>query len=351
MLLKKKAWLLIGVGGAVAAVGAGAIVPALRSAHVVHPKTGRAIVVPGKEGDATVLFNGWRITPAGRSIPTGDMLQGGAISPDGKTLALVNCGYNAHHLHLVDMATEKEIANLDIKRASHGIAWTKDSKRIYVAGGIASFVNDVSIIQPGEDGKWEQVKGFTLPERDQNSTKITGMALSKDDKTLYALNEYDGKLYALDTTDGKVIASLAVGEHPFACRMSPGNTLYIADLGGSEVVAVQHDPVKGLEIVAHLPTGEHPNDLALGSDGRLFVSCGNADEVTVLDTRTGKAVETIKTTLTPKSPAGSTPDAVAVTPDNKTLYVANADGNNVCVVDVSKPGKSHVRGFIPTGWY
>jgi len=31
--------------------------------------------------------------------------------------------------------------------------------------------------------------------------------------------------------------------------------------------------------------------------------------------------------------------------------VANADNNCVAVVDVGKPGKSQVKGFIPTGWY
>src|ERR1051326_7934240 len=121
MRLRKKALLLVGVGAVLIGVGAGAVVPAWRSAHAIHPKTGRAIIVPGKDGDGTILFNGWRISPAGRSIPTGDMLQGGAISPDGKILAIANCGYNVHHLHLIDLATEKQIADLDIKRASHGI--------------------------------------------------------------------------------------------------------------------------------------------------------------------------------------------------------------------------------------
>ena len=32
------------------------------------------------------------------------MLLGGAISPDSKTLAIANCGYNAHMLHLIDLA-------------------------------------------------------------------------------------------------------------------------------------------------------------------------------------------------------------------------------------------------------
>jgi len=33
------------------------------------------------------------------------------------------------------------------------------------------------------------------------------------------------------------------------------------------------------------------------------------------------------------------------------LLVANADNNCIAVIDVAVPGKSQVKGFIPTGWY
>src|SRR4029078_2114555 len=60
---------------------------------------------------------------------------------------------------------------------------------------------------------------------------------------------------------------------------------------------------------------------------------------------------TISTSLFPKAPEGSTPDALAVSPDGETLFVANADNNCVAVVDVEQPNRSQVQGFIPTGWY
>src|SRR6202041_2578824 len=61
--------------------------------------------------------------------------------------------------------------------------------------------------------------------------------------------------------------------------------------------------------------------------------------------------EIISTSLYPDAPEGSTPDALAISPDGKTLYVANADNNCVAVVDIAVPSQSQVRGFIPTGWY
>ena len=42
--------------------------------------------------------------------------------------------------------------------------------------------------------------------------------------------------------------------------------------------------------------------------------------------------------------------ALAVAADSSRLYVANADNNDVAVVDIHDPARSTVLGFIPTGW-
>jgi DNA-binding beta-propeller fold protein YncE len=42
---------------------------------------------------------------------------------------------------------------------------------------------------------------------------------------------------------------------------------------------------------------------------------------------------------------------VALSDDEKTLYIANADNNCIAVFDVSNPGTSKSKGFIPAGWY
>jgi YVTN family beta-propeller protein len=348
----KRMTALVGVGLLGVGLSATAIAPYLRPSHIRHPKSARPIVVPGKEGDTTVLFNGWKISPVGRPIATNDFLLGGAFSPDGKTLAINNCGYNPHAIHLIDVATEKEIANLGVLRTWNGIAWAKDGRTLYVSGGIPLAHNDVLVYEKGADGAWAKTKFFALTGNDSTKTAIAGLALSADGKHLFVLNNSDGKLYTLDTAEGKTVSTLAVGDHPIACTLNGDGTLLgIANLGGAEVVAVNvKDPAKP-EIATHLATGEHPNDLALSTDNRLFVSCGNADRVDVFDAADGQPIETIKTTLSLKAPSGSTPNAVAVSPDNKTLYVANADNNDVCVIDISERGKAKVKGFIPTAWY
>ena len=64
-----------------------------------------------------------------------------------------------------------------------------------------------------------------------------------------------------------------------------------------------------------------------------------------------KKIETLLAELQPSSPPGNTPNSLALSPDEKTLFVANANINTVAVFDVSELGKSRSLGFIPVGWY
>jgi hypothetical protein len=110
--------------------------------------------------------------------------------------------------------------------------------------------------------------------------------------------------------------------------------------------------LKSNQVIARWPTEEHPCEMILNRSGKLlFVANANMNTVTVLNTDTGKPIETIWAALHPKSPPGSTPNSVALSPDEKTLFVANANINVVAVFDVSTPGKSRSLGFIPVGWY
>ena len=42
---------------------------------------------------------------------------------------------------------------------------------------------------------------------------------------------------------------------------------------------------------------------------------------------------------------------VAVSPDGKSLFVVNADNNDVMVVDIDDAKESKIAGFVPVGWY
>ena len=62
---------------------------------------------------------------------------------------------------------------------------------------------------------------------------------------------------------------------------------------------------------------------------------GNRNTVSVINTDKGTAIELIDVGLTVKAPPGSTPNALALSADGKTLYVANADNNVLAVLNVA----------------
>ena len=171
------------------------------------------------------------------------------------------------------------------------------------------------------------------------------------------------------------MARIPVGLHPHTCVIGADHKhLYVSNWGSRSVSIVdmqKNRRVRDLEI------GLRPNDMALAPDGRLFIACAGDNTVHVIQTSRVEAAEiaagpnrrlsersreVICTSLYPQSPEGSTPDAIAIAPDGRTLFVANADNDNVMVVDISNtadsddgPSKgesiSRVDGFIPVGWY
>jgi YVTN family beta-propeller protein len=111
-----------------------------------------------------------------------------------------------------------------------------------------------------------------------------------------------------------------------------------------------------------ITVGGHPAGMTASKNGKfLYVANANSDTVSVIDTTTEKVVETIDCKPEAKLPFGTGSNAVELSPDGHTLYVANGTGNCVAVVALGSeaggpmvegvPRPSRVAGLIPTGWY
>jgi hypothetical protein len=136
---------------------------------------------------------------------------------------------------------------------------------------------------------------------------------------------------------------------PYACVSDEKHRRVFVSLWAKSAVLVL-DAASGREL-GRWPVGEHPNEMALSRDGRLFVAEANRNSVSILDTATGRVVETLSAALFPDSPPGAMPNSVALSPDEKTLFVANANNNNLAVFDISAAGRAVSLGFIPVGWF
>jgi DNA-binding beta-propeller fold protein YncE len=334
-------------------IAAGGTWRAVDEYRTKHPVTGREITVPGHNGPNALLPSGWKTTPAGRQLASGDMILSGQVSPDGKLFAFTNTGYTRHNLHIVDLATEREIATFPMEQAWSGLAFTPDGSRLFVSTGAGYPDNDIAYFDRWDNGGWQESRsGYTLLGAVKTKTAVASITLSPDGKLLYALNNSDDRLYILETHGGRAVARLDVGDHPLAAKLSKnGRTLYVANLGSASVSVVDVTDARQPKITATLATDPHPNDLVLTDDGRLFVSCGNGNTVVAFEIGSGQRSEVISTSLGPKAPAGSTPDSLALSPDQKTLYVANGNNNSISVISIEERGKARPLGFIPTGWY
>src|SRR5262245_53176629 len=326
---------------------------AVETFRIKHPVSGVEITVPGQNGSNAMLMTGWKTTPAGRQLPTGDMVLSGQVSPDGKLFAFTNTGYTHHALHIVDLATEKEVATFPLEQSWSGLAFSPDGKRIFISSGAGYPGSDIQYFDRWDKEGWQDARsGYTLRGAAKDKTAVSWIGVSPEGALLYALNNTDGQLYILGTHGGRAVARVPVGDHPLSARLSrDGKTLYVANLGDATVAIVDVSHPSHPKIAAKLATDPHPNDLALTTDERLFVSCGHTNNVISFDLKTAQRLEVINTALGPKAPAGSTPNSLALSPDQKTLYVANADNNSVAVVDVNDRGRSRPLGFLPTGWY
>jgi Phosphoesterase family/Lactonase, 7-bladed beta-propeller len=153
----------------------------------------------------------------------------------------------------------------------------------------------------------------------------------------------------IDLKTKNVKQQVSLGAEAYTCLLSPDKKiLYISLWGGDKVLV--------WDVVAQRkkewPVGDNPNEMCLSKDGQyLFVANANDNSVSVINTEYGLPVETLNAALYPDAPSGSTSNGVALSEDEKLLFIANASNNSLAVFDVSKPGKSHSLGFIPTGWY
>lgn len=294
-----------------------------------------------------LLPNGWSLSPAGRAVPLGDLPLNMQLAPSKKLLAVTNNGQSKQSVQLIDPVTEKLLDERPVAKAWYGLKFSADSKKLYASGGNDNIILGYTI----RDNKFSATDtlrlGLAWPK---DKIGPTGLELDDARQRLYVVTKENNTLYVLDLKTKKVLSKVALSNEAYGCLLAPDKkTLYISLWGGDKVAVYD---VATNKITGEIATESHPNELIQTKNGRyLFVANANDNSVSVIDTRTRKVMETISTALYPTKLTGSTTNALALSPDEKTLYIANADNNCLAVFNVAVPGKSSSLGFIPTGWY
>ncbi|MFD1469327.1 bifunctional YncE family protein/alkaline phosphatase family protein [Hymenobacter caeli] len=309
-----------------------------------------AAQVPADDPKAAkvLLPNGWSLTPAGGpALALGDLPLNMQLSASGKLLAVTNNGQSKQTVQLIDPVTAKLLDEKPIGKSWYGLAFNASADKLYVSGANDNIILAYAVAG-GKLGAADTLRlGKAWPKE---KISPAGLAVDGPRQRLYTVTKEDDALYVIDLKTKRTLSRLDLGHEAYACLLAPdGNTLYITLWGHDELLA--YDTRTG-QIRQRLATESHPNELIQTRNGRyVFVANANDNSVSVVDTKGWKVLETIATALYPTRLTGSTTNGLALSPDEKTLYIANADNNCLAVFDVATPGRSAGKGFIPTGWY
>jgi len=342
---------------------------------------------PGSRPDGTVrLPNQWALDPVGKQIALGDFPVNIAVHPSGRYAAVLHCGYGAHEIIVVDVRQTKIASRVPLEESFQGLSFTPDGRQLYASGAGKEVVHAFVFA----DGLLSGARQYPL--RDPKARGIpSGIVVTPDGTRLWVANLLGHSLSEVALDDPSATTTLAselkLGEpahtpatgendpwrdvedeaitkrarallealnqdapYPYALALDAlKNRLYVSLWGQSAVEVID---IASRKKVARWAVQEHPNELILNRSGKvLFVANANRNTVSVIDTESGRTLETLAAELEPDSPPGSTPNSLALSPDESLLFVANANINAVAVFEVHEPGRSQSLGFIPVGWY
>lgn len=308
---------------------------------------GRAQSLAELENRRVGLPNGWSLTPVGDNIPLGDLPLNLVVSHNKKFLAVTNNGQSTQTIELIERKTGKRVDSIILAKSWYGLSFSKNDKYIYASGGHDNKINKYQV----KHKKLKLVDSLNLGEKWPNKIGTAGLAVDETiSNQLFVVTKDDNQLYVFDLATKKIKNKIALGAEGYTCLLSADKSqLYISLWGGSSILI--YDIASG-KITDKIGVGSHPNEMITSRSGfYLFVAIADDNAVAIIDTRTNKVIETLHAALFPDAPSGSTTNGLALSEDEKILYIANADNNCISVFDVSTPGTSQSKGFIPVGWY
>jgi YVTN family beta-propeller protein len=192
-----------------------------------------------------------------------------------------------------------------------------------------------------------------------------GIALSPDGESLYTANNLSDSLAVVsDLRDTRKIRRISLDRprsgqlaYPYDVKLLTTGALvskiYVSLWGDGSIAVV--DPRLSTRNT-YVTVQRHPTLMLLDkAQTRLYVVNSDADSVSVIDTATNRIIEQIDVRLDANAGKGVSPEGLALSADEKTLYVANSHANAVAVVNLEKSPNARRRsklvGLIPTGNY
>ncbi len=223
---------------------------------------------------------------------------------------------------IIDTRKGKLISSINVGRYPFGITLSPNGKRAYVAN-VGMF-------------EYKKIEGVEKDNPNRVGLKFPPYG---------HLSEEAEKGVEID---GYKIAGLGDPNVPESFSVWAVN---VEDPHKAEVVAKIKTGILVGQMVEDFPAvgGASPNSLAATKD-RVYVSNGNNDCISVIDTRKDTVITNIYLRLDQRlgKLRGAIPFGLTISPDEKRLYVAEAGINAVAVIDLEN---NSVLGHIPVGWF
>ncbi len=229
-------------------------------------------------------------------------------------------------VHIVDLDSQKPVADITGLNRIHGIAIASDLNRGFISDGAD---NVVVIFDLKSHAVLQKVAAGKNPD---------GILYDAVSKRVFAFNGRSQDVTAIDAATGKVDGTVALGGKPEFPASDGKGGLWVNIEDKNELV---HFDPQGLKVLHRWPLApcEGPSGLALDAAGRrLFAVCDEKKMVAV-DADTGKIVATI--------PIGDGPDAAGYDPEKKLVFSSNGEGT-LTVVKQESPDQYSVLQTVTT---
>jgi DNA-binding beta-propeller fold protein YncE len=328
------------------------------------------------------LVPGMKTNPA---LPAG-YAQSEVLSPDGKTLLVLTTGYNyvvdskgnevasdsTQFIFVFDVTTDTPVQKqvLSVTNSYVGIAFSSDGTKFYVPGAGEDNIH----VFASTGGTWAEsgtpiALGHKTANGLQQGPTATTIAVTADGTRAVVSNRYNDSVTLVDLVKKVVIAEqdlrpgksggasgIPGGEYPNSVAIIGNTTAYVSSERDREIVVVDISTSKPL-VKARIAVQGSPNKMTLNkAQTKLFVTSDFADIVSIIDTTKNAVTGTVATvaptsvlTAAQSKYKGASPSAVALSPDEQTLYVANRGTNSLAVISLAG-AQPVVTGLIPTGW-
>ena len=309
-----------------------------------------------------------------------------ALSPDKRTLLILTSGFNRNvgpdakqvaafsneYVFVYDVsgrAPDKRQV-LQVPNTFLGLAWAPSGRRFYVSAGVDDAVLEYAASPKGFSAARSFPLGHAAGLGNHVKPEIAGLGVSPDGRWLLAANLQNDSVSLVDLGAGKVVGELDLrpGQVDPAQRGQPGGSFpqsvawtapghaYVGAQRDREIIELAVGET-GLKLIRRIKTEGQPTALLAAAGGkRLYAALDNTDSVAVIDPAAGKVLQTAPSLATPglmagkRFKGGANSNALALSPDGKTLFVSNGGENAVAVMPIGPKGL-RVSGLIPTGWY